>query len=76
MVSRFGVAVGSLEDTAHSRYRPWAVRPDRVSCAGGASWWDSFFMTVITVTTVGYEQEIPSSHQIVCGCARMGGKAQ
>lgn len=27
----------------------------------GASWWDSFFMTVITVTTVGYEQEIPLS---------------
>jgi voltage-gated potassium channel len=27
----------------------------------GASWWDSFFMTVITVTTVGYKQEVPLS---------------
>ena len=27
----------------------------------GASWWDSFFMTVITVTTVGYEEEVPLS---------------
>ena len=26
-----------------------------------ASWWDSFFMTVITVTTVGYEEEVPLS---------------
>ena len=26
-----------------------------------ASWWDAFFMTVITVTTVGYEQEVPLS---------------
>ena len=29
----------------------------------GASWWDSFFMTVITVTTVGYQQEIPLSRE-------------
>jgi voltage-gated potassium channel len=27
----------------------------------GAPWWDSFFMTVITVTTVGYEEEVPLS---------------
>ena len=27
----------------------------------GAAWWDAFFMTVITVTTVGYEQEVPLS---------------
>lgn len=27
----------------------------------GASWWDAFFMTVITVTTVGYEEEVPLS---------------
>ena len=26
-----------------------------------ASWWDSFSMTVITVTTVGYEEEVPLS---------------
>ena len=26
-----------------------------------AGWWDAFFMTVITVTTVGYEQEVPLS---------------
>jgi len=26
-----------------------------------ASWWDAFFMTVITVTTVGYEEEVPLS---------------
>ena len=27
----------------------------------GAAWWDSFFMTVITVTTVGFEEEVPLS---------------
>ena len=27
-----------------------------------ASWWDSFFMTAITVTTVGFEEEVPLSH--------------
>ena len=27
----------------------------------GASWWDSFFMTVITLTTVGYEEVFPLS---------------
>ena len=27
----------------------------------GASWWDAFFMTVITITTVGYEEEVPLS---------------
>lgn len=26
-----------------------------------ASWWDAFFMTVITITTVGYEEEVPLS---------------
>ena len=28
-----------------------------------ASWWDAFFMTVITVTTVGYEEEVPLSRE-------------
>ena len=27
----------------------------------GASWWDAFFMTIITVTTVGFSEEIPLS---------------
>ncbi|MDP6610208.1 MAG: potassium channel protein, partial [Vicinamibacterales bacterium] len=27
----------------------------------GASWWDSFYMTVITLTTVGYGEEFPLS---------------
>ena len=27
----------------------------------GASWWDAFFMTVITITTVGFSEEIPLS---------------
>ena len=26
-----------------------------------ASWRDAFFMTVITITTVGYEEEVPLS---------------
>ena len=26
-----------------------------------APWWDAFFMTVITITTVGYEEEVPLS---------------
>ena len=42
-----------------------------------ASWWDAFFMTVITVTTVGYEEEVPhdrahDQHEIFCGYGRMG----
>ena len=28
-----------------------------------SSWWDSFFMTVITVTTVEYEEEVPLSRE-------------
>ena len=28
-----------------------------------ASWWDAFFMTVITITTVGYEEEVSLSRE-------------
>lgn len=28
----------------------------------GASWWDAFYMTVITLTTVGYREVFPLSH--------------
>jgi hypothetical protein len=27
----------------------------------GASWWDSFYMTVITITTVGFSEAFPLS---------------
>ena len=28
-----------------------------------APWWDAFFMTVITITTVGYEEEVSLSRE-------------
>ena len=56
---------------------PSNPRPARIAARGGdlsagtvgyrvlehSSWWDSFFMTVITVTTVGYEEEVPLSRE-------------
>ena len=70
-------AARAREDAARGRTLPWwagwrlvAILIAAVTIAGtvgyvlieGWSWWDAFYMTVITITTVGYGEVHPLSH--------------